>query len=604
MKTLFYLVKKGVLTIKKEGLKIFILKFKNYIIRRYLGEYYKYKLYIKENKIDNHKKKIILKEIKKFDYEPLISIITPVYNIDSKILKKTINSVLNQIYDNWELCICDDGSINIDTLNYLKSIEGKYKRIKVIYSKKNIGISEASNEALKLAKGEYIAFIDHDDTIEPNALYEIVKILNLNKNIDLIYSDEDKITVNDKRFDPFFKPEFSLDLLLSCNYMCHFLVIKTKIIKELNGLRKEYDGNQDYDLILRVVEKTKNIYHIPKVLYHWRTTSKSTSLNSESKLYAFSTGKKAIEDYLERNNINGYVEYIDKFGFYKIIRNFDSESLISIIISTKDKIEFLDKCLKSILEKSTYKNYEIIIIDNNSKEEKTKNYFKKIKNVKNISIYSYPFEFNFSKINNFAVSKSKGDILLFLNNDTEIINNDWLERLLEHILRKDVGLVGCKLLFPNKKIQHAGVVLGLGGLAGHAFYKEDINTTKYFNSANIIRNYSAVTFACAMTKKNIFYEVGGLDENLPYNFNDIDFCLKVLQKGYLIIYTPYSLLYHYESITRKPIVYDYEIQYIKNKWSKLIENDPYYNPNLSRKRNDFGLREKPLKWNYDFYSNT
>jgi len=596
MKRAVHLFKKSINIIKTEGFNAFLLKFKNYISRRILNENKKYKRYIKENMIDEKKKELIRKNIQTLSFKPLISIITPVYNIDPKILKKTIDSVINQIYENWEMCICDDGSSNKGTVNYLKSIEGVDKRIKIIYSEKNGGISIASNKALSIANAEYVAFLDHDDTIEPNALYEIVKLLNHHPDADLIYTDEDKINIKEKRFDPFFKPDFSIDLLLSMNYIIHLLIIKKLLINQIGGFRKEFDGSQDYDLILRVVEKTNKIYHIPKVLYHWRTLESSAANSIYSKPYAYERAKKAIEDYLKRNNISATVKVSIETVHYEIKREINSKPLISIIIPTKDKVEYLKNCIDSIFNKSTYKNYEIFIIDNNSVNIETKKYFKKIEKINNIHILHYPYNFNFSKINNFAVSKTNGEILLFLNNDIEIINEDCLERLLEHTLRKEVGVVGAKLLFKNNTIQHAGVILGLGGIAGHAYYKEDSKAIKYFNIANVIRNYSAVTFVCAMMRKSVFLEIGAFDENLPYNFNDVDFCLKVREKGYLIVYTPFAQLFHFESTSRIPKVEKNEIEYIYKRWRNIIDNDPYYNINLTRNRNDFGLREKLIPW--------
>ena len=280
----------------------------------------------------------------------------------------------------------------------------------------------------------------------------------------------------------------------------------------------------------------------------------------------------------------------------KVIRKIDVHPLVSIIIPTKDKVEYLGRCINSILNKTTYKNFEIILIDNNSKDKSTLDYYHGVSSHPKIKLLHYPYEFNYSKINNFGVENSDGEVLLFLNNDTEVISEDWIERMLEHVLRKEVGVVGVKLLFPNGKIQHAGVILGLGGVAGHAYYKEPCNTTKYLNMANVIRNYSAVTFACAMMRREVFEEVGGLNESLPFNYNDVDFCLRIKEKGYLIVYTPYSILIHHESVTRVSEVTEYEANYMKSRWKRVIDNDPYYNPNLSRKRSDFGLREKPIPW--------
>lgn len=472
----------------------------------------------------------------------------------------------------------------------------KIKELKLFILKKNEGISIASNKALFLANGEFVAFLDHDDTIEPNALYEIIKLLNNHPDTDLIYTDEDKINIKDERFDPFFKPDFSIDLLLSMNYIIHLLVIRRNLVSEVGGFRKKYDGSQDYDLILRIIEKTNKIFHIPKVLYHWRTVKTSAANSPDTKLYAYNAAKNAIENYFDRNNIDVKVNLSNKRGNYFIERRLYYKPLISIIIPTKNKVQYLKNCIESIFNKSTYKNFEIIIIDNNSIELETKKYFDELKKIKNIKIISYPYEFNFSKINNFGVSNTNGEILLFLNNDTIVIKSDWLERMLEHTLRKEVGVVGAKLLFPNNTIQHAGVILGLGELAGHAYYKEKYNTVKYFNMANLIRNYSAITFACAMMRKGVFYEVNGFDESLPYNYNGVDLCLRIREKGYLIVYTPYAELIHFESKSRVARVEQSEIKYIYKKWKHVIDNDPYYNPNLSRLRSDFGLREKPIPW--------
>ncbi|MGI6589664.1 MAG: glycosyltransferase family 2 protein [Candidatus Iainarchaeum sp.] len=556
----------------------------------------KFFIFIKtpEKETKNLAKNFFIKN--KFSYNPRISIITPVYNPELKDLIECINSVKNQIYENWELCLVDDKSTKKDVIKYLKSLN--HPNIKVKFLNKNSGISIASNHAIKMATGEFLGFLDNDDLLTKDALLEVVKTLNTNKELDLIYSDEAKVNYFGDKYDYFFKPDYSPETLLSMNYICHFSVYRKSLVEKVGLLRKEYDGSQDYDLVLRIVEQTKNIHHIPKVLYYWRATKSSTAKNPEAKPYALKAAKKALEDYLRRNKIKGKVINISPVGLWEIKYNLNQSPSVEIIIPAGPRIKLLKQCLQSLLKKTTYSNYTITIIDNSFSirtydllEEYKKKYPKKIN-----FIVDKTKPFNFSKINNNVAKKSKADYLLFLNDDTQIITKNWIERLLQEATKKEAGAVGAMLLYPNNTIQHAGVVVGICGAADHVFRGFNPNSTGYFGFHKVTRNVSAVTFACAMVKKSKFLEVDGLDEgNFKVAYNDTDFCLKLLEKGYRNIYTPHAKLYHHESASRgvdttKNPRFRKEIKLINKKWKKIFENDPYYNINLTRNSNGYQLK--------------
>lgn len=601
------LVKKSLIVLKRDGFIIFLKKIIKFLVhgksnfKIFIGKIKEYNLWISKNeKFDINE---IKKEINNFKYKPKISIIIPVYNVDSKWLDKCIESVMNQFYENWELCLHDDASTKKETIECLTKWGKINSRIKISYGKVNQHISGASNEAIKLATGEFIALLDNDDELASHALFENVKLLNEHPNADFIYSDEDKLELDEVRTDPFFKPDWSPDLFLSMMYTCHLGVYRKSIINKINGFRKGYEGSQDYDLVLRFIENTvpDNIYHITKILYHWRKIPGSTADSSDSKNYAHISGKKALGDYLNRHNIEGKVLDGKFLGEYRIKRKIIENDKVSIIIPFKDQVEILKKCVNSIEQKTNYTNYELILVNNQSKEADTLNYIKSLKKIKNISILQYNKMFNFSAINNFAVKKANGKYILFLNNDTEVINPDWLNSMIEQIQRDEIGAVGAKLMYPNNTIQHAGVVMGLG-IASHAFKHFSRESLGYFGLLNNIRNCSAVTAACMMVKKKTFLELNGFNEkDLTVAFNDVDLCLRIREKGYLIVYTPYAQLYHYESLSRgndddfkftNPEKYKRvlaEREYMYNKWKDVIENDPYYNPNLTRTREDFSL---------------
>ena len=542
------------------------------------------------------------KDILSFKYMPKISIITPVWNTDEKWLRLAIESVLDQIYENWELCIVDGNSDKPHVKRVLKKYAEKDSRIKVKFLPENKGIAGNSNEALSLATGEFVALLDHDDELCPFALYEVAKLLNERPKLGYIYSDEDKIDEKGQRRDPFFKPDWSPDMFLSCNYLCHLSVIRTSIVDDVGGFRSGYDGSQDYDLFLRVIEQIDDdlISHIPKILYHWRIIPKSAASSCQAKPYAYTAGKKALKDAMIRRGAeicyisDGVCVGVD----YRVIYRIKDNPKISIIIPTRDNVKILKKCINSILANTKYDNYEIIVVDNQSREVDTFEYYKTIKNISKIKILDFCRPFNFSAMNNYAISKARSEYILLLNNDIEVINSDWLSCMLEHAQKDNVGAVGAKLLYPDGTIQHAGVILGIGGVAGHSHKCYPASHPGYFTRIQMVQNFSAVTAACMLTKKSLFEEVGGFDErNLSIAFNDIDYCLKLRQNGYLVVYTPYAELYHHESLSRgyedtpeKQQRFLREVTYMRKKWGDVLDHDPYYNPNLSRNKEDFSIR--------------
>lgn len=530
-------------------------------------------------------------DYKEQKYEPLISVVIPVYNIERKYLSKCLDSILNQSYKNFEICLADDCSTKSETISTLKEYEKKDNRIKVVYRKKNGHISECTNSALKIASGEFIALVDDDDELTPDALYEVVKALNKNKKLDFIYSDEDKIDNTGKRCDPNFKPDYSPDTLLSLNYICHLSVIRKNLIDKVGGFEKKMEGAQDYDLFLKIVEKTNNIYHIPKILYHWRMVDGSTAKTMSSKNYALEKGKIAIENALKRRKIDGTVRIDEKSLYYIVEYNIKKQPLVSIIIPTKDYADTLNNCLKSLFDKTTYKNYEVIVMNNNSQEKQTYELFDNYKNnYKNFRVIDANYEFNYSKINNEAVKKAKGEYICLLNNDTEIISPDWLSIMVSYAMQPHIGTVGPKLLYPDNTIQHGGIILGLGGVASHAYMESKRDSIGMYGRLRVPYNYAGVTAACLVVSKKKFIEVNGLEEDLKVAYNDVDFNIKLLKKGYYNVFIPQVEIYHYESKTRgldttpkKLERFNKEQDYMYDKWKKYINEDPFYNINFSKK---------------------
>ncbi len=584
--------KKGWMILRHLGPKVFSQRMLRKILRKkpVSGPNSEYEKYIERNCLLPATIKIIKKQIERFDFKPLISIVLPVYNVEGKWLSKAIESVRSQIYDKWELCICDDAS----TSPHIKPLLERYasdNRIRIVYRQKNGGIVKATNEALKLAKGAYIGLLDDDDELAPEALYEVVNALQ-ETHYDLVYSDEDKISEEGERCEPFFKPDWSPDLLLSCNYISHFGVYRRKVVEDLGGFREGFDGSQDYDLVLRFTEKTQLIKHVPRVLYHWRKLRGSAAESVEAKPYAYESAKKALRDALKRRGIAGQVTDGKWKGSYRVQRELTEKPLISIIIPFKDQKEALQKCVQSILEKSTYKNYEILLVNNRSELMGTMQYLERLRADSRIRILDFDAPFNYSAINNYAVGNANGEYVILLNNDTEVISPDWMESMLEHAQRTEVGAVGIKLLYPDDTVQHAGVLLGLGGLAGHAFCRLPAMESGPFGLADVIRNYSSVTAACMMVKKSVYGACGGFNEqHLAVAFNDVDFCLRLREQGYLIVYTPFVSMYHNESLSRGYEVNIREVEYVQRRHGGLLNGgDPYYNKNLTLERADYSLR--------------
>ena len=531
-------------------------------------------------------------KIEELKYTPLISVIIPVYNVDGKYLGECIESVLNQSYDNFEICITDDASTNKETLAALKKYE-KNKKVRIKYRKKNGHISRASNDAIDMAKGEYIALLDNDDLLVKDALYEVVKALNKDKKIDFVYTDEDKLGMDGKRYWPNFKPDFSPETFMSMNYLCHLSVIRTSLVRKVGGFTVGLEGAQDYDLFLRVSENTKNIYHIPKVLYHWRMIPGSTAVDMGNKDYAADNGWKSVELALKRRGLNGHVEKDPVTQCYQVFYDFKKEPMVSILIPTKDHAKETEVCIKSLFEKTTYKNFEVILIDNGSKEKSTLELFDEYKKkYKNFRVLRENIEFNYSRLNNLAVKEAKGEYLVLLNNDTEVITPEWSNILVGYAALPHVGAVGAKLLYPDKTIQHAGVLLGIGApgsVAVHALLGAPGDDPGNCGRLRVPYNYSAVTGACLCVSKKKFEEVGGLEEDLRVAYNDIDFCLKLLERGYYNVVAPMAELFHYESKSRGSdmTTENYnrlmqESEYMWNKWEKALNNDRFYNKNFSK----------------------
>lgn len=530
-------------------------------------------------------------------HKPLISIVVPVYNTPIKWLELCVHSVLEQWYENFQLILFDDCSSQKATHATLERLHRLDDRILLVKGEKRRQISLATNEAIKHANGEYVAFMDHDDTIEPFALMEVARAINQFPKADILYSDEDKIDQQGKRFGPYFKSDFDDDLLLANNYISHLCVVRKSLGDQINWLSEGTDGAQDHDFLLRAVEQTNEVVHISKVLYSWRQYPGSTALSHSEKPYALEAGRNAIRSYAARNQIDGEVLDGPWPGAYRLKRTIVSHPLVSIIIPFRDQPLLLDKCVKSILTKTSYANFEIVLVNNNSMHEDTLNLIEELASNQRIRVLEYNNPFNFSDINNFAANHSIGDVLLFLNNDTEVINEEWLYEMVSHIEREDVGIVGANLRYSDNTVQHQGVTLGIGGFAGHVFRHFPADECRHF-SQGLVRQYSAVTGACLMTRKKLFLSIGGFDsKNLKIALNDVDYCLEVRKKGLKIIYTPYAQLYHFESKSRgyedtpeKKARLEKEAQFLINKWRDLIISDPFYNQNLTLDREDFSLR--------------
>lgn len=556
-----------------------------------------YEAWLARHKVD--KRTLRRQKHAAFAQKPLISIVIPLYCTPLPYLKELLESVRRQSYENWQLCLAD-GSPDDKAKEFIEKHYGREKRIVYRKLEENGGISANTNEAVALAAGEYLMLCDHDDTLEPDALYEIVKAIN-DTGADVLYTDEDKVSMDGRHyFDPNFKPDFNLFRLRENNYICHIFVVKKSLTDETGLLRSEFDGAQDFDFILRCCEKAQKITHIPKVLYHWRCHMDSTAADPSSKAYAYEAGRKAVREHYQRLGIDAKVEMTERPGWYRSHVKVQGNPLISVIIPNKDHTDDLELCLFSMTRKSTYRNYEILIVENNSEKEETFEYYRKLPDrYPKARVLTWEKEFNYSAINNFAAKEAKGEYLLFLNNDVEILTPDWMEEMLQNCQQENVAAVGAKLYYPDDTIQHAGVVLGLGGIAGHIMCRASKEDPGYFGRMISVQEISAVTAACMMVKKSDFDAVGGLDETFQVAFNDIDLCMKFRAAGKKIIFTPYAELYHYESKSRgledtpeKQFRFDKEVKRFQEKWAQQLEmEDPYYSPNLSVTEGDCSLRE-------------
>lgn len=562
--------------------------------RRFINKK-RYEDYIKwfdKHKVTDEQLKLQRKYSKEFKQRPLISILLPTYNTNPVYLRSCIDSVLSQSYDNWELCISDDNSTSNQTKSVINEYVEKYNNIKATFRKENGHISKSSNTALSMAKGDYISLLDHDDILPPNALFEVVDVINKNPDIDLIYTDEDKIDSDGIHIEPFFKPDWSPDFMNSCNMVTHFATIKAGIIRGVNGFTVGTHGAQDWDLFLKISAKTNNIYHIPKILYHWRKSETSTAMNADSKPYAYINQKNVLRSSVRQRGENAYIDSHVALGFWRKKYVIPTNPLVSIIIPTKDNFRYIKKCIDSIIENTSYPYFEIIIVDTGSIDSRVNDFYEKlIDNNGNVHVIKYKKKFNFSDACNYGANNSSGEYLLFLNNDTEVITHDWIQSLLEHAQRPEVGMVGPKLIFEDKTIQHAGIVLSERDIAFHPFYGQDERTDifTYIYTANI-RNVSAVTGACCMVSRDKFNKVGGFDNKLRITYNDVDLNLKLRKEGYYNVYTPYAELFHYESKSvgrintseRDTSELESAQKEMRKRWGEYLKRDPFYNDNFEQ----------------------
>ena len=591
-------IKEQVQSIKKNGWKATFAEMKRYMVMGTLAEPEDiYQKWIAANEPTEEELEEQRKH--KFSNQPKISIIIPMYNTPVKFFGELVDSLINQTYTNWELCLADGSNKENPEL---KDIYSKDSRIKYKFIGENKGISGNTNEALALATGDFIGLLDHDDILPIFSLYEVVKCINEHPEVEFIYTDEDKFEeVGGKRYDPYFKSDFGPDTLRANNYICHFSVFRKDLMEKLGGFRSEFDGAQDYDILLRMSEIAKHIYHIPKILYHWRVHELSTAkAGAHAKPYAYEAGKKAVQAHIDRLGLKGTVEAGNTLGTYRVKYEVIGNPKVSIIIPNKDYASTLKVCLKSIIKLTTYKNYEIIVVENNSTEEETFEYYKKIDGKDNIKVVYYPEKvFNYSAIINYGVRNCTGDYVIQLNNDTELLTPNWLQEMLGFAQREDVGAVGVKMYYPDRTIQHAGIIVGIGGVAGHVFKNIPKNLHGYFSKDAMIQNLSAVTAACIMTPRKIYDDVGYMDEEFKVAFNDVDFCLKIRETGKLIVYTPYVEFLHYESKSRgyedtveKQQRFKGEIDRFYSKWQGFLDKgDPYYNINLRLDNDQCAIKE-------------
>lgn len=535
--------------------------------------------------------------------QPLISVVMPTYNPNPGWLREAIESVRAQIYPSWELCIADDASPSAEVRAILKSYSESDPRIKVVFRPQNGHISAASNSALELVSGPWVALMDHDDLLPADALFWVADCIAANPGVQLIYSDEDKADESGFRFGPYFKPDWNVDLFRSQNMFSHLGVLSTELMRSVGGFRVGMEGSQDWDLVLRCIERVdaRQIRHIPRVLYHWRVHSESTARSMSAKPYAALAGERALNEHFQRTGVRATAEHLD-FGYRVRYALPDVLPLVSVIIPTRNALQLTRQCVESILSRTTYSNYEIIIVDNGSDDPATLAWFKQIAAEKpNVRVLRDDRDFNYSALNNGAVPSANGELLALVNNDIEVITPDWLSEMVSLAVQPGVGAVGARLWYPNRTLQHAGVILGIGGIAAHAHRGMPVGREGYAGRAALIQSFSAVTAACLVIRKQHYLAVGGLDEvNLRESFNDIDFCLRLREAGLRNVWTPYAELFHYESATRsknmspkRQAQFQEESAYMHKRWGDLLQNDPAYSPNLMLAREDFSYAWPP-----------
>ncbi|SDW34881.1 glycosyltransferase family 2 protein [Lysobacter enzymogenes] len=532
---------------------------------------------------------------------PTISIVLPVRDPPLPWLRRCLDSVLAQTWPHWQLCIADDASRSGAVRRLLREYAARDPRIALCLRDNHGHICEASNSAIELAQGSHLAFLDHDDELAPQALAEVARAIAEHPRARLFYSDEDKIDESGRRFEPNFKPAWNPDLLRAQNYICHFVAIDAALVRELGGLRPGYEGAQDHDLLLRCAERLDDaqIVHIPRVLYHWRVLPESTALSGGAKPYALEAGRRAIEEHYGRTGVRARVE-VTEHGYYRSVRGLSERPLASLIVPTRDRVGLLRTCVESVLQRTAYRPLELLVVDNGSSEPETLRYLDELRQREHVRVLTWPHPFNFSAIVNFAAAQARGEVLCLLNNDTEVIASDWLDELVSHAVREDVGAVGGMLYYPNDTIQHAGVILGIGGVAGHAHGHLRRASNGYLGRAGVVQNLSAVTGACLALRRTLFAEIGGMDETLAVAFNDVDLCLRLHARGYRNVWTPHAELYHHESASRGPEDtpekrerFLAESAAMQRRWGDLLANDPAYNPNLSLESLHFDLAFPP-----------
>ena len=590
-------------TIRKVMSKTYSKLFRKEQIAKIQGEREKYQIWIQNNEPNEEELKEQRKTKFKNNYK--FSIVVPMYNTPVNFFSELVDCLKEQTYSNWELCLADGSP---EKNQELQEIIKSDNRIKYTFLNDNKGISGNTNEALKLATGDYILLVDHDDLIPIFCLYELAKTIEENPEVEFIYTDEDKIErVKENRCDPHFKPDFAIDTLRSNNYITHLSVFKKELMDKLGGFRDKYNGAQDFDIIIRATENTKNIIHIPKILYHWRVHPNSTAMVADAKPYAYEAGIRVIEDHLKRQNLKAKVTHGgDIPGVYEVEYEVQGNPKVSIIIPNKDSVKLLKSCINSILKLTTYKNYEIVIVENNSEDQNTFDYYETIQKIENVRVITYPEKgFNYSKIINFGVKNCEdSEFVVQLNSDTEVLTNNWIEKFVGFAQRPDVGAVGARLYYEDKSIQHAGIGIGICDLAANLLTNTPKNFHAYFGRECLTQDLSAVTGACLFSRRSIYEEVGYMDEeNFAVAFNDVDFCLKIRQAGYLIVYNPYVEFMHYESKTRgyedtpeKKARFEKESNNFRTKWRKVLDaGDPYSNINFDKNTAQYNVRTDKIE---------